>query len=209
MSGPSGVGKGTVIRELRQLVPDLLESVSANTRPPREGEVDGVDYHFIGEQQFREMVEAGEFFEWADVYGELKGTPKREINRALAEHRDIVVEVDYQGALSIKGREPQAVLVFVAPPSWEELERRLRGRRTESPEALERRLHTAIIEIESIERYDYVVVNDEAARAARDIAAILTAERLRQPRRQWRSLAEELLRAARTARDAIGGSADP
>jgi guanylate kinase len=209
VSGPSGVGKGTVIRELRQLVPDLLESVSANTRAPRQGEVDGVDYHFISEQQFREMIEAGEFFEWADVYGELKGTPKQEINRAFSEHRDIVVEVDYQGALSIKGQEPQAVLVFVAPPSWEELERRLRGRRTESPEALQRRLHTAIIEIESIEKFDYVVVNDEAARAARDIAAILTAERLQQPRGQWRSLAEELLRAARASRDATGSPTPP
>ncbi|MFQ6096473.1 MAG: guanylate kinase [Armatimonadota bacterium] len=196
VSGPSGVGKGTVIRRLKTLVPDLAESVSANTRPPREGEVDGVDYYFVSEGEFRRMIEAGEFFEWADVYGELKGTPKEQIRRALSNNVDIVVEVDYQGALAIKEQERRAVLVFLAPPSWAELERRLRGRRTESEEALQRRLRAAVTEIENMDEYDYVVVNDDSARAAEELAAILTAEKRRTARGRWRSLADALLKDA-------------
>lgn len=160
-------------------LPGLRLSVSANTRPPRPGERDGIDYYFVSEEQFRGMIEEGEFFEWADVYGELKGTPRTELERARAEGKDLIAEVDHQGAMSFRERAPGAILVFIAPPSWAALEQRLRGRSTESDDKLRRRLEAARGEIGSMGKYDFVVVNDELEEAAAELAAIITASRLR------------------------------
>ncbi len=199
VSGPSGVGKGTVIEKVRRRFPDLKKSVSANTRAARPDEVEGEDYFFVSREQFEEMKAAGEFYECAEVHDELKGTPKREIRKALDDCVDMVLEVDYQGALSIREQESRAVLVFIAPPSWDELERRLRGRETESAEALQCRLETALTELENLDKYDYVIVNDAAERAANELAAVLTAERCRHDRTTSQDLVERLLAEARTA----------
>jgi guanylate kinase len=199
VSGPSGVGKGTIIEKVRGRFGDLKESVSVNTRPPRPDEVEGRDYFFVTRQQFEEMIAADEFYEWANVHGELKGTPKREIRKALEGGVDMVLEVDYQGALAIKNKEPSAVLVFIAPPTWADLEQRLRGRETESSEALQRRLQTALIELQSIDKYDYVIVNDHADEAADELAAVLVAERCRLQRRASQALVASLLAEARAA----------
>ncbi len=199
VSGPSGVGKGTLIERVCRRFPDLRKSVSANTRPPRPDEVEGVDYCFVTKEKFREMIAADEFYEWADVHGELKGTPKPEIRKALDGGIDTVLEVDYQGALTIKEKEPAAVLVFIAPPSWQALEGRLRGRDTESDDVIQCRLETALTELQSIEKYDYVIVNEDADRAGEQLAAVLTAERCRRERNASRALVERLLAQARAA----------
>jgi guanylate kinase len=178
---------------VRRHFPDLKKTVSANTRPPRPGEREGVDYFFVTEEKFREMIAADEFYEYADVHGELKGTPKREIRKALEGGVDMVLEVDYQGALAINEREPAAVLVFIAPPTWADLEQRLRGRETESQGALRRRLETALVELQNIDKYDYVIVNDNVREAADELAAVLVAERCRRERRASQELVERLL----------------
>ena len=196
VSGPSGVGKGVVVERVMEHLPGLRLSVSANTRPPRPGEREGVDYHFVSEEEFRRMIAAGEFFEWADVYGELKGTPKAELERAQAEGRDLVAEVDHQGAMSFRKQAPEAILVFVAPPSWQELERRLRGRHTESEQKMQRRLTAARAEIAGMDGYDFVVVNDDAEQAAAQVAAIITAARLRADAARSESLQGQLLAEA-------------
>jgi len=198
VSGPSGVGKGTVIAALRGLRPALIESVSCTTRPPRPNEVNGVDYHFVSRGEFERMLAQGELLESEPVYGEhLYGTLRAPVAEALAAGRDIVLEIDYRGAAQVRERMPEdAVLVFVAPPSWEELERRLQGRRTEGPAEVHKRLGRARREIENMVHYDYVVVNDDVDEAAREIEVILAAERLRCRRADAEALRRRLLGAA-------------
>ncbi|ALE83676.1 guanylate kinase [Pseudonocardia sp. HH130629-09] len=163
LAGPSGVGKSSVVAGLREALPELLFSVSATTRPPRPGEVDGRDYHFASREEFDALIERGELLEWAEVHGGLQrsGTPRVPVQQALDQGRPVLVEVDLQGARSVKRVVPEAVTVFVAPPSMEELTRRLTDRNTDTPEQRERRLRTAIEEMDAQGEFDEVVVNDD------------------------------------------------
>jgi guanylate kinase len=177
ISGPSGVGKGTVVRRIRELRPDLVFSVSFTTRAPRPGEVDGVHYRFVSESEFDRMIEAGELLEWASVFGHRSGTSGSEVGGALAEGRDVLKEMDVQGAAQIRERMPQAVLIFLAPPSEEELSRRLRERGTEEGPALERRLAEARRELDQATWFDHIVMNDELEAAVGRVLAIIDAGR--------------------------------
>ena len=181
LSGPSGVGKGTVGHALRAREPNLVWSVSANSRPPRPGEVDGVDYHFVSREEFERLRDAGGFLEWFEVYGQLKGTPRAPVEQALAEGRDVLLEIDVQGALAVRERFPQALLVFLRAPDAAEQEARLRARDTDDPDQLARRLETARAEEALAGRFDAVVVNDDVDRAVEEVAAILAARRTAPP----------------------------
>lgn len=173
VSGPSGAGKGTVVRGVLQERPDIFLSVSATTRPARAGEVDGSDYHFVSRDEFARMREQGEFLEWAQVYDNFYGTPRSAVDRALAGGRDVIAELDIQGALMVKRARPDAILIFIEPPSLEDLAPRLRGRGTEDPGALARRLQAAYDEVKKKEAYDHVVVNDDPDEAAAELLRIL------------------------------------
>jgi guanylate kinase len=163
LAGPSGVGKSSVVDALRGRLPELFFSVSATTRDPRPGEVDGVHYRFVGPAGFDELVARGELLEWAEIHGGLQrsGTPREPVEQALAAGRPVLVEVDLAGARNIKAVLPEAVTVFLAPPSLEELERRLRGRGTESEAQFRRRLQTAREELAACDEFDVVIVNAE------------------------------------------------
>ena len=173
MSGPSGVGKGTLVAELRRRVPSLGLTVSATTRSPREGEKDGVSYYFLSEEEFGRRVEAGEFLEWANVHGHRYGTLHSEVDRLFAEGRSVVLEIDVQGGLNVRRVRPDTVLVFIEPPSAEELERRLRGRGTEGEETIRLRLSNAASELEAAASYDVRVVNDDLDRAVGELADLI------------------------------------
>jgi guanylate kinase len=161
LAGPSGVGKTSVVDALRGRLPEMFFSVSATTRDPRPGEVEGVHYHFVGPAGFDDLIARGELLEWAEIHGGLQrsGTPREPVEEALAAGRPVLVEVDLQGARAIKAVLPEAVTVFLAPPSLAELERRLRGRGTESEAQFQRRLQTAREEIAACDEFDVVVVN--------------------------------------------------
>ena len=173
VSGPSGAGKGTIIRAALERRPDILFSISATTRGPRPGERDGVDYHFISEARFRAMIEAGEFLEWAEVYGALYGTPRAPVEEALEQGQDVLLELDIQGAIAVKDAIPEAVLVFVEPPSMEALADRLRARGTEDADALARRIEAAYEEVKTGRRYDHIIVNDQVEKAVGEFLRIL------------------------------------
>jgi guanylate kinase len=163
LAGPSGVGKSSVVDALRGRLPELFFSVSATTRDPRPGEVDGVHYRFVGPGGFDELIQRGELLEWAEIHGGLQrsGTPREPVERALSAGMPVLVEVDLAGARTIKAVLPESVTVFLAPPSLEELERRLRGRGTESEAQFRRRLQTAREEIAACDEFDVVIVNAE------------------------------------------------
>ena len=163
LSGPSGVGKDAVLARLREARPDLCYVVTATTRPMRDGERDGVDYQFLSHEQFDALLARDEFLEHAEVYGNRYGSPKEQVRRALAQGQDAVVKIDVQGAASIRRMAPEALLLFIEPPSMEELERRLRERKTESPEQLALRIRTAESELDAAEWFDYAIVNDTDA----------------------------------------------
>jgi guanylate kinase len=167
------VGKGTVVRQLLARRPDLHFSVSATTRAPRPAEEDGVHYRFLSDAEFDAMVREGAFLEWASMFGHRSGTPAAPVEAARREGRDVLLEVDVQGAAAVRERVPDAVLVFLRPPSEEELARRLRARGTESGEELERRLAEARREMAEAESFDHVVVNDKVERAAEEVLAII------------------------------------
>ena len=198
LSAPSGAGKGTIRERLQRRLPGLLYAVSVTTRPRRPHEVDGVDYHFVTPEQFQRLVEAGELVEWARVYGNYYGTPREPMETWLREGRDVICEKDVQGALKLMDIYPEAVYIFAMPPSLAELKRRLEQRGTESPEARRQRLASADVEMACVDRYDYVVVNDDPDRAADDILAIIRAEKLRA--RRQRHLVEQVRAGGR-----IGG----
>lgn len=179
VSGPSGAGKDAVLARVKGSVQPLYFVVTATTRPQREGESDGVPYHFVSRERFQEMVEWGELLEWAEVYGHLYGVPKSQVKEALERGHDVLVKVDVQGAATIKRAVPQALLIFLAPPSMAALEERLRDRNTESAAELERRIATANEEMMQQGMFDYVVVNDQVDLAAAQIDAIITAEKRR------------------------------
>lgn len=175
LSGPSGAGKSTVIRKLMEARGNMEFSVSATTRSPRPGEVDGVDYYFVTREKFQEMVERGELLEHAEFVGNCYGTPRGPIEKKLAEGVTMVLDIEVQGAGQVKEKMPQALTVFLTPPSLEELERRLRGRGTESEATILSRLERAREEMELADRYDYTVINDDVDRAAQELGDILSA----------------------------------
>lgn len=176
VSGPSGAGKGTVVREALARRPHIWLSLSATTRPMRPGEIDGVHYDFITEQEFLALRDRGEFLESAEVYGNSYGTPRRPIERALEQGRSVVAELDIQGALGVKRARPDAILIFIEPPTLEDLSGRLRGRGTEDPDSLSRRLQAAYEEIKTKAVYDHVIVNDDVGRAADQLLRIIDQE---------------------------------
>jgi guanylate kinase len=175
LAGPSAVGKSTVVRVLRDRVPNLLFSVSATTRDPRPGEVDGVDYHFVSRAEFDRMIDDGELLEWADIHGGLQrsGTPAAPVREALAAGRPVLVEVDLAGARAVRAAMPEAVLTFLAPPSWDVLVERLTGRGTETHDVVTRRLETARTELAAKDEFDTVVVNDDVDRAVDELVSLL------------------------------------
>ncbi|HXA30070.1 MAG TPA: guanylate kinase [Candidatus Angelobacter sp.] len=177
VSGPSGVGKDTVLRALFALNPELRYSVSYTTRAPRPGEVDGTSYSFVDEPAFLAMVERGEFLEWARVHGNLYGTSLARVRECLARGEDVVLKIDVQGAAQLRGRVPEAIFIFLLPPSAEALRQRLQARDTEDEESLAVREADAQRELAEAERYDHQVVNDQVERAAGEILDIVAASR--------------------------------
>lgn len=173
ISGPSGAGKGTLVERLVARVPDVWVSVSATTRAPRPGEVDGEDYVFLSADEFERRVQAGEFLEWASVHGNRYGTLRSTVEAKITEGRQVILEIDPQGAAQVKALMPDAVLIFILAPSMEELERRIRGRGAETDEQVAVRLATAVRELELVGTYDYVVENDDVLRATDELAEIL------------------------------------
>ena len=179
ISGPSGVGKSTVLRELLRDRDDLYFSISATTRTPREGEIDGVHYHFINVDRFREMIQEDEFLEYAEYVGNFYGTPKRFVDEAMEQGEDVILDIEVQGALQVVHKRPDVVRIFIAPPSWQALEERLTSRGTDSPEKVQKRLVRAKVELQTANTYDYFVINDTVERAVREINAIMLAEHCR------------------------------
>jgi guanylate kinase len=179
LAGPSGVGKGAIVVRLLAALPDLELSISATTRAPRPKEDEGRHYYFVDRDQFDRMIEAGGFLEWADIFGERYGTPREPVARALAAGRDVLVEIDVQGARQVKAAEPDAYLVFIKPPSLEELERRLRSRGTETDQQIRRRLAKAADELAAEAEFDVTVVNDDLEVAAREVVRLVDGLRRR------------------------------
>jgi len=176
ISGPSGCGKSTLIKKVRRSLGDLDFSVSHTTRPPRPSEKDGLDYHFVPAKTFERMVHGKRFIEWARVHGHLYGTSRAEVERK-GRRRDVVLDIDVQGARQVRSRIPGAVLIFIMPPVAGELRRRIERRHEDSPEAVERRLRNARAEIRAYDEFDYVVVNDDLDKAAADLRAVIVASR--------------------------------
>jgi len=179
VSAPSGAGKTTLCREIRLRLPDLAYSVSVTTRPPRPGEIDGADFRFVGAPEFRAMLARGEFAEWATVHGNLYGTRARALEEALGGGRDVLLDIDTQGAAQLRARYPDAVLIFILAPSVKELEQRLRERRSDMDADIERRLVRAREEIALWRQYDYLIVNRDVKEAMEQLESIILAERCR------------------------------
>lgn len=173
ISGPSGAGKGTLVRELPSRVPDLWVSVSATTRAPRPGEVEGRHYYFVSPEEFDDLIGSDGLVEWAEVHGNRYGTPRAAVEAKIAEGRQVILEIDPQGAFQVKCLMPESVLIFIMPPSWEELQRRLAGRGSETKAQVETRLETARRELELVGEYDHVVQNDDVPRAVGELAGII------------------------------------
>ena len=179
LSGPSGAGKGTICKQLLSVCTNLRYSVSATTREPRNGEVDGVNYHFISKEAFKEMIEANELLEYAEVYNNFYGTPSKYVSELLDKNFDVILEIDPQGAKQIKEKFPEAVFVFILPPSLTELSDRIYKRGTDSEQVIRLRLSQAVSELNCATEYDYIVLNDHVQTAATKITSILQAERCR------------------------------
>jgi len=182
VSAPSGTGKTTLIRELLVRIPGLKFSVSFTTRPIRQGERDGIDYHFVDEAQFDAMVASNELLEWARVHGQRYGTGVRQVEETLAEGSDLLLDVDTQGARSVRSLRPESVFIFIMPPDFRTLEERLLGRGGASPEEVRRRIGNAREEMERYVEYDYVVINDSLPEALGSLEAIVLSRRRRRPR---------------------------
>lgn len=177
VSGPSGAGKGTICKEVLSRRDDINVSISATTREPRKGEVEGVNYFFITREAFEEKIEQEAFIEYAEVYKNLYGTPKDYALEKISQGENILLEIDIQGALQVKKRYPEGVFIFILPPSMKELRNRIIGRGSETPESLERRFSSAFEEIEFVNQYDYYIINDQVEKAANLMEAIIDAER--------------------------------
>ena len=187
VSGPSGVGKSTLCKTMVAQVPQTMLSVSCTTRQPRLGEQDGIDYCFIDEPRFREMIQRGQFVEWAEVYGNLYGTPQQQLEEAMNQGTDVLLDIDAQGARQIMERFSESVYVFVTPPSLEVLRVRLYGRASDSPDAIERRLQSASEEIANFRSYHYLIRNEALSKATKELESIICAERVKTERLnvQW------------------------
>jgi guanylate kinase len=188
VSSPSGGGKTSLVKALLEAEPELRLSVSHTTRAPRPGEVNGREYHFVAPREFERMLEAGEFLESAEIYGNRYGTSQRWLERELADGRDVMLEIDWQGAQQVRRLMRSAVSIFILPPSREVLAARLRGRGKDSSEVVERRLAAARDEISHVSEYDYVIINDDFTRAALDLRSIFRAERLKLARQLARRI---------------------
>jgi len=176
ISGPSGVGKSTVLKALLDKRSDIYFSVSATTRPPRPGEIDGVHYHFMDVDTFRDWIAKDKFLEYAEYVGNFYGTPKDFVDSAINRGQDVILDIEIQGSIQVCGKRPDAVRIFIAPPSWSELERRLTERGTDSPEKVQKRLLRAKVEFQTAHTYDYFVINDTVEQAVAELDAIMTAE---------------------------------
>ena len=190
ISAPAGAGKTTLCKRLLQISSSFAYSVSFTTRPPRKNEIEGVDYYFISRKEFKEMIEQKKFVEWAQVHGELYGTSANFLDKAIETKKDVVLEVDVEGGIEIKKRYPEAVLIFLLPPSWQELEKRLNKRATERIEKIRERINQAKKEITYAPSYDYLVVNDNINEALNDVLSIVRAERCRIDKTLLKSLQE-------------------
>ncbi|WP_178412651.1 guanylate kinase [Peptostreptococcaceae bacterium] len=177
VSGPSGAGKGTICKELLKNNENIKLSVSATTRAPREGEQEGVNYYYKTHEEFKKMIEEGDLFEYAERYGNFYGTPKAAIMENLEKGQDVLLEIEMIGALNVKKMCPDSVLIFVLPPSLEELKKRLVGRGTETEEQIEKRFSMAYEEIQTLKEYDYFIINEDVETAAKDIESIIAAEK--------------------------------
>ena len=176
ISGPSGVGKSTVLAALLESRENVYFSVSATTREARPGEVDGVHYHFLDVDTFRQRIAADEFLEYAEYVGNFYGTPKKLVDDAMNQGKDVILDIEVQGAIQVTSKRPDAVRIFIAPPSWAELERRLTERGTDSPDKVQKRLLRAKVEFQTAHTYDYFVINDTVEKAVGELNAIMTAE---------------------------------
>lgn len=182
ISAPSGAGKTTLCKRLLQASSSFISSVSFTTRRSRKNEIEGVDYYFVSQKEFQKMIEKRRFIEWTEVHGRLYGTSIKLLDQAIKEEKDVLLEVDVKGGAEVKKNYSQAVLIFLLPPSWQELEKRLANRRTEDEEKVARRIKQAKREIEYAPHYDYFIVNDDINRALEDLLAIIQAERCRMDR---------------------------
>ncbi|MDP2891576.1 MAG: guanylate kinase [Bacillota bacterium] len=182
LSGPSGAGKGTICARLLERNPQLKLSISCTTRLPRPNETEGVDYFFKSDAEFMKMAEEGEFLEYARVFDYLYGTPRQYVKDQIKKGHDVILEIDVQGALKVKDKMDKGVFIFIVPPSMEELKRRLKKRNSEMEEQALKRFATAYLELDFIEKYNYIVVNDEVEKAVKKVECIITAERCRMER---------------------------
>ncbi len=179
MSGPSGVGKGTIVRELMKVCPNLRLSISCTTRGPRNGEIEGVHYFFVTKERFNEMVAAGDMLEWANVHTDTYGTPRFYVEQMLSEGKDVLLEIDVQGSLKVMEMLPDTVGIFILPPNREELVRRLTGRNSEDKKKQETRIRNAEWELHQAEKYHYSIVNANLNEAVRQVRSVIEAEHLR------------------------------
>ncbi len=186
ISGPSGAGKGTICNEILNMMPDVFVSVSMTTRNPRPGEVPDVSYHFVSKDQFEKIIKEDGFFEYANVHSNYYGTPKAPVMEQIEKGNDAILEIDVQGALQVKEVYPEAVTIFILPPSMEELKNRIVGRGTETEETIKLRLKNAIGEISCVDKYDYAVLNDQLEIAVEQVASVMKAEHVK--------VSEELLK---------------
>ena len=177
VSGPSGAGKGTICKELLKQNDQIKLSISATTRKPRNGEVDGVNYFFLEKEKFQDMIEKGEFLEYAQIYDNFYGTPKAAIIECLENGQDVILEIEMQGARQIKDVYPEGVFIFVLPPSLEELKNRIVGRGTETKEEIEKRFSCAFEEINQIINYDYFVINGDVNKSVKEVESIILSEK--------------------------------
>ena len=176
VSGPSGAGKGTICSALREQFPNIQYSISMTTRDPRPGEVDGVNYYFADNARFEQLLAEDAFLEHAKVYDHYYGTPKKYVDEAMEQGKDVILDIEVQGAAQVCAKRPETVRIFIAPPSWEELERRLTARGTDTPEKVQKRLLRAQVELQNASDYDYFVINDTVEQAVEELRAILCAE---------------------------------
>ena len=176
ISGPSGVGKNSVLNRVMQLRDRVQYSVSATSRPMRPGEIDGVHYHFLDVDTFRNWIAKDEFLEYAEYVGNFYGTPKKYVDAAMNEGKDVILDIEVQGAIQVTSKRPDTVRIFIAPPSWSELERRLTERGTDTEEKIQKRLLRAKVEFQTAHTYDYFVINDTVENAVEELNAIMTAE---------------------------------
>ena len=176
ISGPSGVGKSTVLSALLERRPNVYFSVSATTRDPRPGELDGIHYHFMDVDSFRKWIAMDQFLEYAEYVGNFYGTPKRFVDEAMEQGKDVILDNEVQCAIQVTSKRPDTVRIFIAPPSWAELERRLTERGTDSKDKIQKRLLRAKVEFQTAHTYDYFVINDTVENAVKELDAIMTAE---------------------------------